>query len=91
MVRKGGGDRKRQTTSTARFWKGITTDQYWERGRHEPGGGPLGPEAASRPRHVVRGGATAERTKLVGKEEGAREEIQPVSYTHLTLPTICSV
>ena len=29
--------------------------------------------------------------KLYGKNIGACTDAQPVSYTHLTLPTICSV
>ena len=26
-----------------------------------------------------------------GKKDGSLHEVKPVSYTHLTLPTICSV
>ena len=37
-----GAGYKRQTRSSTRIWARITTQQYWERGRHEPGANPSG-------------------------------------------------
>ena len=34
---RGWEEHKRKTRSTARIWKGITSDENWVRGRHEPG------------------------------------------------------
>ena len=48
---RGGAGYKKQARSTARIWEGVTSEQFWERGRHEPGANLLawGARAATGP------------------------------------------
>lgn len=47
-------------SATTRIWERVTSDQYWERGRHEPRKTSSVHGAASRHRPLARAGATME-------------------------------
>ena len=71
---KEGAGYKRQTRPTARIWEGMTSDQYRERSRHEPGAN-LSARGERAPTDLwLEWWAPVGRGNLAGKEEEVKEK-----------------
>eukprot|EP00961_Rhodomonas_salina_P099556 1339144-Rhodomonas_salina.1 len=70
--------------------RGQARGRREEPGGKKDGGGGEGVEGGGE-RWWEREGEGRGRKEGMGGKDGGREGVRPVSYTHLTLPTICSV